>query len=156
TKLFSQKLPTIAVTGLTTIDTGPYPGSWAGFVYDLTDNITKVTGNHTIKFGATFEHSGQNDRIQLTTASPPQTNNQNGAFQFLDTGAPKTSGLGISNVLLGNLNNYSEFGAKPETPWVANSLDMFIQDVWQASRKLTLHYGLRYSIWPAWGTTNGT
>lgn len=155
TKLFGPKVPTVAVTGLTTIDTGPYPGSWAGFVYDLADNVTKVTGNHTIKFGATFEHSGENDLIQLTTASPPQTNNQNGAFRFLDTGMPNTSGLGIANALLGNFNSYSEIGAKPETPWIANSLDMFLQDVWQVSAKLTLHYGLRYSIWPAWGTTNG-
>jgi hypothetical protein len=156
TKLFPQKIPTITVTGLTTVDTGPYPGSWSGFVEDVTDNVTKVLGNHTIKFGATYEHAGQNDLIQLTTSSPPQTNNQNGAFQFLDTGMANTSGLGIANALLGNFNNYSEFGSKPETPWVADSVEMFAQDVWQASRKLTLHYGLRYSIWPAWGTTNGT
>ncbi|MGH9582588.1 MAG: carboxypeptidase regulatory-like domain-containing protein, partial [Bryobacteraceae bacterium] len=155
TKLFAQKIPTITVTGLTTIDTGPYPGAWAGFVYDLKDNVTKQIGNHTVKFGATYEHSGENDLIQLTTASPPQTNNQNGAFRFLDTGAPNSSGLGVANALLGNFNSYSEIGAKPETPWVANSVDMFVQDVWQVSRKLTLHYGLRYSIWPAWGTTNG-
>jgi hypothetical protein len=156
TKLFAQKIPSLSVTGLTTIDTGPYPGSWSGFVYDLTDNVTKVWGNHTIKFGATFERAGQNDLIQLTTASAPQTNNQNGAFRFLDTGAAGTSGLGIANALLGNFNDYSEFGAKPETPWVANSLDMFVQDTWQVARKLTLHYGLRYSIWPSWYTTNGT
>ncbi len=155
TKLFLQKIPTITVTGLTTVDTGPYPGSWSGFVEDFTDNLTKVTGNHTIMFGGTFEHAGQNDLIQLTTASPPQTNNQNGAFQFLDTGMAGTTGLGIANALLGNFNNYSEFGAKPETPWVANSLDLFVQDVWQATRKLSLHYGLRYSIWPAWSTSNG-
>ena len=156
TKLFGQKIPTLTVTGLTTIDTGPYPGSWSGFVYDLTDNVTKIWGNHAIKFGGTLERSGQNDLIQLTTASAPQTNNQNGAFRFLDTGAASTSGLGIANALLGNFNDYSEFGAKPETPWVANSLDVFVQDTWQAARKLTIHYGLRYSIWPAWYTTNGT
>ena len=156
TKLYGQKVPTITMTGLTTIDTGPYPGSWSGFVEDYTDNVTKIIGNHSIMFGGTFEHSGQNDLIQLTTASAPQTNNQNGAFQFLDTGMPNTTGLGIANALLGNFNNYSEFGAKPETPWVANSLDLFVQDVWQATRKLSLHYGLRYSLWPAWRTTNGT
>ncbi len=156
TKLFPAKVPTIAVTGLTTIDTGPYPGSWAGFVYDLTDNVTKIWGNHAIKFGATVERAGQNDLIQLTTASPPQTNNQNGQFRFLDTGAANTSGLGIANALLGNFNDYSEFGAKPETPWIANSLDLFVQDTWQATHKLTIHYGVRYSLWPAWSTTNGT
>ncbi len=156
TKLFAQKIPSITVTGLSTIDNGPYPGFWSGFVEDITDNVTKVLGNHTIKFGGTFEHAGQNDLIQLTTASPPQTNNQNGAFQFLDSGMSNTSGLGMANALLGNFNNYSEIGAKPETPWVANSLDLFVQDVWQASRKLSIHYGVRYSLWPAWGTTNGT
>ena len=156
TKLDPQKLPTMAITGLTTVDTGPYPGSWAGFVEDITDNVTKVAGNHTIKFGGTFEHAGQNDLIQLTTASAPQTNNQNGAFQFLDTGGANTTGLGIGNALLGNFNTYSEIGAKPNTPWVANSLDLFAQDVWQASPKLSIHYGLRYSIWPAWSTKNGT
>lgn len=156
TKLDALKIPTIAITGLTTIDTGPYPGSWSGFVEDLTDNVTKVAGNHTFKFGATFEYAGQNDLIQLTTASAPQTNNQNGGFQFLDTGAATTTGLGIANALLGNFNTYSEIGAKPETPWVAKSVDMFAQDIWQVRPKLTLHYGLRYSIWPAWSTTNGT
>ena len=156
TKLFAPKVPTIAVTGLTTIDTGPYPGSWAGFTYNVNDNVSKIWNNHTIKAGATFERSGQNDLIQLTTASAPQTNNQNGQFRFLDTGAANTSGLGIANALLGNFNDYSEFGAKPETPWVANSLEFFVQDTWQATRKLTIHYGVRYSLWPAWYTTNGT
>jgi len=156
TKLLDSKLPTLAVTGLTTIDNGPYPGSWAGFVYDLADNVTKVWGNHTIKFGGVVERAGQNDHIQLTTASAPQTTNQNGQFRFLDTGGANTSGLGIANVLLGNFNDYSEFGAKPQTPWVANSFELFAQDIWQVRRKLTLHYGLRYSLWPTWYTTNGT
>ncbi len=155
-KLDPVKIPTIAVTGLTTVDTGPYPGSWSGFVEDVTDNVTKVAGNHTIKFGATFEYAGQNDLIQLTTASAPQTNNQNGSFQFLDTGGANTTGLGIANALLGNFNTYSEIGAKPETPWVAKSLDAFAQDLWQINPKLSVHYGVRYSLWPAWSTTNGT
>jgi hypothetical protein len=156
TKLFDQKLPNMAVTGLTTVDLGPYPGSWSGFVGDLTDNVTMTIRNHTLMFGGTAERAGQNDHIQLTSASSPQTENQNGAFQFLDSGSPSTSGLGMANALLGNFNNYAEFGSKPETPWIANALDLFAQDVWQATPKLSLHFGLRYSIWPAWGTTNGT
>ena len=155
-KLFADKLPNITVTGLTTVNLGPYPGSWAGFVEDITDNVTKVIRNHTVMLGAVFEHAGQNDQIQLTSASAPQTTNQNGAFQFLDSGMPNTSGLGLANALLGNFNNYAEFGAKPETPWVANSFELFAQDAWQATPSLSLHFGLRYSVWPAWGTTNGT
>ena len=134
----------------------PLPWPRSGSVYDLNDNVTKIWGNHTVKVGGTFERAGQNDLIQLTTASAPQTNNQNGQFRFLDTGAANTSGLGIANALLGNFNDYSEIGAKPETPWIANSLDLFVQDTWQATRKLTIHYGVRYSLWPSWYTTNGT
>ena len=156
TKLFPAKLPSLAVTGLTTIDNGPYPGEWAGFVYALNDNVTKILGNHTIKFGGTFERAGQNDHIQLTTASAPQTTNQNGQFRFLDSGGANTTGLGLANILLANFNDYSEFGAKPQTPWIANSFELFAQDIWQVRRKLTLHYGVRYSVWPAWHTTNGT
>lgn len=66
------------------------------------------------------------------------------------------SGHGMANALLGNFNDYSEFGAKPETPWVATTLDWFVQDNWKVTRKLTLHYGLRHSIWPAWYSRNGT
>lgn len=156
TKLLDSKLPTIVVTGLTTSDNGPYPGSWGGFVYDLADNLTKVVGNHTLKFGVTGERAGQNDHIQLTTASAPQTVNQNGQFRFLDTGGANTTGVGIANVLLANFNDYSEFGTKPDTPWIANSFELFAQDTWQATRKLSIHYGVRYSLWPAWYTTNGT
>lgn len=156
TKFANEKIPNIAVTGLTSIDNGPYPGAWAGFVYSLTDNATKIARNHTIKFGGTVEHAGQNDIIQLTTASAPQTINQNGAFRFLDSGSPNTTGLGIANALLGGFNDYTELGAKPETPWRATSLDLFAQDTWKAHSKLTLNYGIRFSLWPAWHSKWGT
>ncbi len=156
TKLYPQKLPNIAITGLTTQDQGPYPGFWSGFVVDIADNVTKILGNHTLMFGVSLERAGENDGIQLTTASPPQTENQNGAFQFLDTGDPSTTGLGMANALIGNFNTYAEFGAKPETPWISNSFEMFAQDTWQVTHNLNLHYGLRYSVWPGWGTTDGT
>ena len=110
TKLDPDKLPTVYITGLSTSENGPYPGAWGGFVYDLNDNVTKIWRNHTIKFGDVSQRAGQNDAIQLTTASAPQTDNQNGLFEFLDTGSPNTSGLGIANTLLGNFNYYSGLG----------------------------------------------
>src|SRR5258706_1084431 len=108
TKWFPGKLPSLTVTGLTTIDNGPYPGTWSGFVYSWANNTTKIVGNHTLKFGVFIERSGQNDHIQFTTASAPATINENGSFRFLDTGSPTTTGLGIANALLGSFNDYSE------------------------------------------------
>lgn len=147
TKWFGEKIPSISVTGLTAIDNGPYPGTWSGFVYALANNTTKIVGNHTMKWGVFLEHSGQNDHIQFTSASAPATVNENGAFRFLDGGA---TGYGIGNALLGKFSDYSELGGKPITPWVATAVDLFVQDSWKATPKLTLEYGVRYSLWPPW------
>lgn len=153
TKWFPGKLPSITVTGLTTIDNGPYPGTWSGFVYSVANNTTKIVGNHTFKAGVVLEHSGQNDHIQFTTASAPATINENGAFRFLDG---TVTGFGIGNVLLGQFSDYSELGGKPITPWVATSFDWFAQDSWKASKKLTIEYGVRHSIWPPWHSRWGS
>jgi hypothetical protein len=150
TKIAPEKVPSIRIQGLTTLDAGPYPGSWAGFVYGWTNATTKIAGNHTIKFGAYLEYSGQNDFIQGTTAGPGTTVNQNGDFVFNDSGNPNTTGLSIANALLGNFDSYSEFGTKAYTPYVSTALDLFAQDSWKATSKLTLQYGLRWSIWPQW------
>ncbi len=155
TKLFPEKLPTIRIDGLSQIDTGPYPGTWAGFVYAWANNTTKIVKNHTLKWGVFIERSGQNDVIQFTTATPPATNNQNGAFRFFDN-RPNGTGLAMGNAALGLFSDYSEFGAKPETPWVATATDLFVQDSWKATKKLTLEAGVRWSYWPPWDSRWGS
>jgi hypothetical protein len=149
-KLDAEKLPSLTVTGLSTLDNGPYPGSWAGYTFAVTDNMTKVVDNHTVKWGITVERSGQDDHIQLTTAAAPATANQNGAFRFFDTGHPQATGLAMANVLLGNFNDYSEFSDKPLTPFVATMFDGFVQDSWKPTASLTLDAGVRYSLWEPW------
>jgi hypothetical protein len=156
TKIAPQKVPSLRVQGLTTLDAGPYPGSWAGYVYGWTDTLTKIVGGHTMKFGAYLEHAGQNDFIQGTTVGPGATVNQNGDFTFNDTGGtPKTSGLSIANAALGNFDTYSEFGAKAYTPYVSTSLDIFAQDSWKVNPKLNISFGLRWSLWPDWSSKWG-
>jgi hypothetical protein len=97
--------------------------------------------------------------LELTvgaTASAPATVNHNGSFRFLDTGNPRTTGLAVANTLLGDFNDYSELSGKPLTPWIATALDLFAQDSWKATRKLTLEYGVRYSLWPPWHSRWGS
>ena len=155
TKLANGKIPTIRITGLTALDADAYPGAWAGFVYTWSDNLTKVIGNHTTKVGVVLERSGQDDNIQFTTASQGTTNNQNGEARFLDTGHPQSTGLAMANALLGIFNDYTEFGAKASTPWVATAFDAYAQDSWKAASKVTMEAGVRYSLWPQWRSRNG-
>ena len=155
TKLASGKIPTIRITGLSTLDADAYPGAWAGFVYAWSDNLTKVIGNHTTKFGFVVERSGQDDNIQFTTASQGATNNQNGEVRFLDAGNPQSTGLAMANALLGNFNDYNEFGAKASTAWVSTAFDVYAQDSWKAASRLTIEAGVRYSLWPQWYSRDG-
>lgn len=151
TKIAPEKVPSIRIQGLTTLDAGPYPGFWSGYVYGWTNTTTKVISTHTIKWGIYVEHAGQNDAIQATTASTGTTVNQNGDFTFNDTGGtPLTTGLAIANAVLGNFDNYEEYGTKAYTPWVSTAMDLFAQDSWKATKKLTIEYGLRWSLWPPW------
>jgi carboxypeptidase family protein len=155
TKLDPDKIPNVSMQGFTAVNNAAYPGSWNDFVFLWADNVTKVTGNHAFKVGASIERSGMNDRIQLSFAQAPATTNQNGSFRFTDTrlGAP-TSGLSAANTLLGLFDDYTEFGNKPNTKWLAMAYDVYAQDSWKFTTDLTLELGLRYSLWQPWGTTN--
>jgi hypothetical protein len=158
TKLDPEKMPSISVQGVSAAGTtlNAYPGEWNDFVYVLGDNMTKIVHSHTLKWGVAIETSGMNDQIQFSFANAPATTNQNGSFRFFDSGNPNTTGLAIANVLLGDFDDYTEFNSKPRTPWVTTAFDGFFQDSWKATRKLTVEAGVRYSLWPPWGTSDNT
>lgn len=153
TKLDPDKIPNISLQGFTAINNNAYPGSWNDFVFLWTDNVTKVAGNHTFKAGVSIERSGMNDRIQLSFATAPATTNQNGSFRFFDTRAAGT-GYSAANAVLGLFDDYTEFGNKPNTRWLAMAYDWYGQDNWKPTHDLTVELGLRYSLWQPWGTTN--
>ena len=153
TKLDPDKIPNVSMTGFTAINNAAYPGSWNDFVFLWADNVTKISGNHTYKAGLSIERSGMNDRIQLSFAQAPATTNQNGSFRFTD-GRPNASGYSLSNALLGLFDDYTEFGNKPNTKWLAMAYDFYAQDSWKPARDLTVELGLRYSLWQPWGVRN--
>jgi hypothetical protein len=142
-----DKIPTVNISNFVTLDGGPYPSSSAGPIYDLSDNITKIHGSHTFKFGGTWEYQGQNDfdQINVDNNIPGATNNQNGRFVFTD-GRPGGSNLAIANAALGLFDTYSELGTRSYTPYRGNMFEFFAQDGWKATQKLHIDYGVRYTI----------
>lgn len=143
-----DKIPTINVSNFATLDGGPYPAFSSGPIYTVSNNTTRVVGNHTVKFGAYFERLGQNDFDQINvTGVPGGTNNQNGRFVFDDTRAgAATSGLALGNAALGLFTTYAEIGPRAYTPYRANMFEMFVQDSWRVNEKLRLELGVRYSL----------
>jgi hypothetical protein len=154
TKLDPDKLSNLTVQSFTTLTLNQYPGYWYDFVFLWSDSVTKITGNHTFKAGASVERSGMKDQIQLSAAAAPSTTNQNGAFRFTDATRADGSGLAISNALLGLFDDYTEFGTKPLTNFIGMGYDFYAQDSWKATRKLTLELGLRLSLWQQWRDEN--
>jgi len=145
-KEIQDKVPTIVIPNTGTIDGGPYPASSTGPIYQLSNNFTKIAGNHTLKFGGAWERSGQNDFDQINVSGVPGgTNNQNGRFEFNDArpgGAPGT-GTGIANAALGLFSTYAEIGPRSFTPYRSHMFEFFGQDAWRVNDKLKLELGFR-------------
>ena len=147
-KLIPTRIPTANITGLNGLNGGPYPSHSSGPIYTISDSLTWIKGSHTMKFGFYFERSGENDNDEINvSACPTCTNNQNGQFNFTDSrsGFP-SSGNAIANVALGLFDSYSELGQRAYTPFRGSSYEPYAQDSWKVTPKLTVNYGVRYTV----------
>ncbi len=113
------------------------------FIYDYATTWTKVAGNHTLKFGATWEHAGN---LRL-----PSDDHRAGNYTFdpsVTSLAPGTGGLGLAAFLLGMPDQFKRFGQiSTNQEDRQNRMFYFVQDTWRITRKLTLSYGLRWDTW---------
>lgn len=154
-KEIEDKIPTISISNFQEIDGGPYPAFSQGPIHLWSNTTTWAKGRHTVKGGVFVEYSGQDDFDQINvSAIPGGTNNQNGRFEFRDNRAGGT-GLAIANAALGLFSNYAEIGQRALTKWRAVATDIFVQDSWRPTNKLTVEGGFRWGFWPPWySTTN--
>jgi len=104
-------------------------------VYNITDNVTKLKGNHTMKFGVYYEFA-------VKSENPFRALNGNIDFSR-DTNNPGDTRHPFANALLGNFRTFDQTSASllPEYPYT--QWEWFAQDTWKVTKKLTLNYGLR-------------
>src|SRR5260370_23888221 len=110
----------------------------------LRDNFTRIHASHTIKTGFYAE------RLKMNELSGA---NDNGSFIFGNSSSnPRNSGVPWANGLLGYFDTYSESGPPAQTIYQAYVLEFYGQDSWRVSQRLTLEYGLRYSLISPWSS----
>jgi len=131
-----EGVPFISISGGFTIGNdfeGELPQ--IGNTYQISDNLTKVIGNHTAKFGADF----RNQRFLQTLYFDP-----NGDFSYFG-GGPNDTGNIFANYLLGLPDSYLQGSAQTEDVR-GDSIYLFAQDSWKVRKNVTLNYGLRWEF----------
>jgi Carboxypeptidase regulatory-like domain/TonB-dependent Receptor Plug Domain len=114
-------------------------------------NITKIKGQHTLKFGLTYNHyqkrenaTGTNNQglFSFTNAATPSS----GTLTGLGASAPSAFDSQFANFLIGNVNGgFQQASIAPVANINENGIELYGQDDWRASRRLTLNLGVRYS-----------
>jgi hypothetical protein len=127
--------------------------------YTLSTGITRVMGNHNLKFG------GEIRRIEWYYA---QTNSAGGTFNFdsgftsqlplasgSTPGSPGNTGFGFASWMLG----FPSAGSAQEpalSAAVQYYAGLYVNDSWRVNRRLTLNYGLRWEQPGSFGEKHGS
>ncbi|MGH9327100.1 MAG: TonB-dependent receptor domain-containing protein, partial [Terriglobia bacterium] len=109
--------------------------------YILTDTFTDIVGKHTVKIG------GQFVRFHYNNFELPASVTVN--FNTLQTAAPgfeTETGHQFASFLLGAASSASYAIQVANPGYRQNEFEPYVQDTWHVTRKLTLDYGLRWSI----------
>jgi Carboxypeptidase regulatory-like domain/TonB dependent receptor len=109
--------------------------------YQLVSNLTKLYGNHTLKFGV--------DIRKAFNLRVPSDTHRAGNLVFSDrrTSLAGVGGLGIATFLVGDVTFFERY-VSPNTNARERQWRHFYygQDTWRMTPKLTLAYGLRLDV----------
>ncbi len=133
-----EGLPFIQVSGGFTIgNNGEGELPQVGNSFQWSDNISKVVGNHSFKFGGDVRRQRFDQLLYFDV---------NGEFFVDETSTNSTLGdTAFSDYMLGFPGSYGQGSAQIENVR-STGLYLFAQDSWKIKPNLTLNYGLRWEL----------
>jgi Carboxypeptidase regulatory-like domain len=133
-----EGLPFVQVSGGFTIgNNGEGELPQVGNSFQWSDNISKVVGNHSMKFGTDVRRQRFDQTLYFDV---------NGEFFVDETSTNSTLGdTAFSDYMLGLPGSYGQGSAQVENVR-STGLYLFGQDSWKIRPNLTLNYGLRWEL----------
>jgi hypothetical protein len=117
-------------------------------LFVLKDDYTKVFGSHLVKAGALVSFNKKNEDSIGNGSSENQA--FWGSTGIATGGGPLGSATGniLADFLLRDMTfGFSEQSAQRSVPQRWRDVEMYVADSWQASPRVTVDFGLRYSIY---------
>jgi Carboxypeptidase regulatory-like domain/TonB-dependent Receptor Plug Domain len=115
------------------------PGTNPIFAYNdsfsITDNLSKIAGSHTLKFGGSIEQGNKKQNFQGDPDSQGQF--------VIDRGNSRGTGSDFGNLLVGQLNEVGHGTQPPTGNYRFYNYEFYAQDSWKVRPNFTLEYGLR-------------
>ena len=115
---------------------------------NISDNVTKVIGSHTLKAGVYFDYA------QNWQTGGGITNSSQGAVNFNPWGANTTGNL-LADMVTGRTAGLAQDEGEAVANFRYYQYSFFVQDMWKASRRLTLTGGLRFEHLGDWFPNTG-
>ncbi|MDQ2843027.1 MAG: hypothetical protein M3Y72_18710, partial [Acidobacteriota bacterium] len=149
----SKQIPNILSWGggLSGFYAQPFASSWQGGDFGGTkqalavyDNVTKVAGTHTMKFGFYWD---KNSNLQTSQ------NFTQGLYEFETYGSTST-GNTVADLLTGHAQSYQQANAAPTDVLAYHQYSLYAQDAWKVTKRLSVNYGFRLDHEGQWYPTS--
>jgi hypothetical protein len=133
------RIPALAISQLTSITGfGPYVNYNRNF--NWFDNLTKISGRHTLKLGVAYNYYQKTENSANTNA---------GTFTFSSTPRPTGTPQAMqnwANFLLGNVTTFAQTSIDLQPDMRMSQFEAYAQDDIRLWPNFTLDVGVRYSL----------